>query len=91
MNCPKCKSCQRMTTDSRPNEYHTIRQRRYKCLDCGYRWSTVEILRDDFNKLKTLSDRFKYRSDEFETLSDKLKAFSIHIKNLSDSLDNVFK
>ena len=50
MQCPKCKAHGLACHDSRPyNE--TIRRRR-RCLNCGYRFSTVEISIEDYHKLK---------------------------------------
>lgn len=41
MPCPKCKSKQVIVVDSRPYGY-TVKRRR-RCMDCGYRFSTVEV------------------------------------------------
>lgn len=50
MQCPKCNAYGLACSDSRPyNE--TIRRRR-RCLNCGYRFSTVEISIEDYHKLK---------------------------------------
>ena len=50
MQCPKCNAYGLACSDSRPyNE--TIRRRR-RCLNCGYRFTTVEISVEDYHKLK---------------------------------------
>ena len=50
MKCPKCNAMGLSCADSRPY-YETIRRRR-RCLNCGYRFSTVEISIEDYHKLK---------------------------------------
>ena len=42
MRCPKCGSYNGKVVDSRPLFSDTVRRRRYKCLDCDYRWNTIE-------------------------------------------------
>ena len=50
MKCPKCNALGLTCIDSRP--YNETIKRRRKCLNCGYRFSTVEIGIDDYSKLK---------------------------------------
>lgn len=41
MRCPKCKSYNQRIVDSRPAN-NTVKRRR-ECLDCGFRFNTVEF------------------------------------------------
>lgn len=50
MQCPRCKAYGLSCTDSRPDG-ETIRRRR-RCLNCGYRFTTYEISKEDYRKLK---------------------------------------
>ena len=45
MICPNCKSDQTLVTDSRQLELY--RRRRYKCLECGERFTTKEAVEVD--------------------------------------------
>jgi len=45
MVCPFCKSYQVSCIDSR--QHPDYRNRRYKCLDCSKRFSTMEVIVDD--------------------------------------------
>ncbi len=45
MRCPKCGG-DTAVIDSRLTTYNRIRRRR-KCKECGYRFSTLEVNRDD--------------------------------------------
>lgn len=50
MNCPKCGHDVVSCIDSRPRN-GTIYRRR-KCMECGHRFSTLEISLDDMDRLK---------------------------------------
>ena len=54
MTCPKCKSAQVYVCDSRQCENGTRRRR--KCMDCGYRYSTVEISMEELQQYKAKED-----------------------------------
>ena len=41
MICPKCKGHSVYCLDSRP--YNGMTKRRRRCIDCGYRFTTIEI------------------------------------------------
>lgn len=49
MNCPMCNRGTRVI-DSRPQSDHTLRVR--KCLECNYRFNTVEVDEDMLRNLK---------------------------------------
>jgi transcriptional regulator NrdR family protein len=42
MICPNCKSDQTAVIDSR--QFKAYRRRRYKCLECGERFTTKEVV-----------------------------------------------
>lgn len=42
MNCPQCNGLQNKVYDSRHKENNLIWRRR-ECLDCGCRWTTIEV------------------------------------------------
>ena len=56
MNDAPCKCSQRpQVIDSRPDEYRkTSRYRRYRCLGCNSRWSTMEITQDQYKEHKAI-------------------------------------
>lgn len=41
MNCPDCNSDNTKVIDSRPSDWGVKRIR--KCIDCGYKFATIEI------------------------------------------------
>lgn len=50
--CPVCNSCDIYTIDSRMRtDGLNYRRRRKACSKCGYRFTTYEMLDDEFNKL----------------------------------------
>lgn len=54
MTCPKCNENTRVI-DSKSDEDST--ERRRECLVCGYRFSTVEIDRDLYERLVRQNDK----------------------------------
>ena len=50
MNCPKCGSTDNMVKDS--HRYDTYNRRRRICNDCGYKFTTKEIYKADYLRLK---------------------------------------
>ena len=77
MQCPKCNAYGLACSDSRPyNE--TIRRRR-RCMNCGYRFSTVEISVEDYRKLKDkepetealIADMLSYLDDFYQKLNER--------------------
>lgn len=57
MDCPKCAGKQVFIIDSRAKTDHVWRRR--ECRDCGYRWNTVEVEQDLFERRKNdLQKRF---------------------------------
>ena len=73
MNCPKCNSPNIKCFDSRPKE--SIVKRRKKCMDCDYRWNTIEITTDRHRELLEkegwLEDILNYAADVKSTLKGK--------------------
>lgn len=65
MKCEMCMSKNIKCIDSRPPSNDVLRyvkRRRYKCLDCGERFTTYEIMADDYNERKTEKDKMIDRS-----------------------------
>ena len=56
MRCVKCQSENTRIIDSRMGDGNSIRRRRW-CLDCGNKFSTMEIPIEDFTALKGKEDR----------------------------------
>lgn len=54
MTCPKCKNAQPGVIDSR-HESNLVNRRRW-CADCGYRFSTVEISKDEYKEILKLKE-----------------------------------
>jgi len=48
MNCPSCSSSDTAVIDSREAEGGSAIRRRRKCLDCGVRFSTYEVLAESY-------------------------------------------
>lgn len=51
MICPKCKKGLTTCIDSRPSKETAIRRRR-KCIDCGYRFTTIEVRAEEYEEQK---------------------------------------
>ena len=53
MRCPKCTSADTKVLDTRTSKNETSIRRRRECLECGYRFTTVEeVLRADLQVVK---------------------------------------
>ena len=53
MRCPKCTSIETKVLDTRTGKNETSIRRRRECLDCGYRFTTIEeVLRADLHVVK---------------------------------------
>ena len=53
MRCPKCSSLETKVLDTRTGKNDTSIRRRRECIDCGYRFSTIEeVLRADLQVVK---------------------------------------
>ena len=53
MRCPKCTSLEIKVLDTRIGKNETSTRRRRECLDCGYRFTTIEeVLRADLQVVK---------------------------------------
>jgi transcriptional repressor NrdR len=53
MRCPKCTSLETKVLDTRTGRNETSIRRRRECLDCGYRFTTMEeVLRADLQVVK---------------------------------------
>lgn len=62
LNCPKCGETGLRCTDSRPTDNNTKIRRRRRCDKCEHRYSTVEILADDYQRyleLKKIENRLR--------------------------------
>lgn len=51
MICPKCKSTKSKIIDSRPTARDLTIRRRHKCKQCGFRFTTYEMLAWDYEKI----------------------------------------
>lgn len=49
MICPNCNSENTIVKDSRPTENNT-RRRRYECMNCLHKFTTVELCKDTYDK-----------------------------------------
>ena len=54
MDCPKCNNAHTGVVDSR-NESNLVNRRRW-CADCGHRFSTVEISKDEYKVILKLKE-----------------------------------
>ncbi len=53
MRCPKCTSANTKVLDTRTSKNETSIRRRRECLECGYRFTTIEeVLRADLQVVK---------------------------------------
>jgi transcriptional repressor NrdR len=53
MRCPQCTSLETKVLDTRTGKNETSIRRRRECLDCGYRFTTIEeVLRSDMQVVK---------------------------------------
>ena len=53
MRCPKCTSDNTKVLDTRTSKNETSIRRRRECLQCGYRFTTIEeVLRSDLQVVK---------------------------------------
>jgi transcriptional repressor NrdR len=53
MRCPKCTSLETKVLDTRTGKNETSIRRRRECIDCGYRFTTIEeVLRADLQVVK---------------------------------------
>lgn len=55
MNCPNCQSKNVKVCDSRPDTNSTFRRRH--CLNCNYRFSTIEIRKEVYENMKYKIER----------------------------------
>lgn len=53
MNCPNCDNKLKLL-DTRPTNDELVRRRRYQCFNCGKRFTTYEIFKEDI-KDKTVA------------------------------------
>lgn len=64
MQCPKCKSDLTSVVDSRPSG-ETNRRRR-QCIDCGFRFSTREVIDDELQELENIRSCLAYLAQQAE-------------------------
>ena len=62
MICPKCKSSNNFVKDTRHHAGETHRRR--ECIDCGYKFNTIEITATKYKDLK--KDQLLQRLAEME-------------------------
>jgi transcriptional regulator NrdR family protein len=70
MKCPKCNALGLAAADSRP--YNGTIRRRRKCLNCGYRFSTFEIIEEDYRKMKDTEAELAYVLSYLEVFLEKV-------------------
>lgn len=66
MNCPRCGYSYSIVTDSRNTDEG--KRRRRQCSACGFRYTVVEILQDDYKKYKKmlkLAENLKKYAEKF--------------------------
>ncbi len=56
MRCERCGLDNSRCIDSREGKIRDTRRRRYKCLSCGHRWTTVELKVRDRHLKKIIED-----------------------------------
>ena len=66
MDCPKCKSVQVRTIDSRC--FPSTVKRRRECQECGHRFTTLEV---ELGVLRTAHDALRVILDATSILSEK--------------------
>ena len=65
MRCPKCTSIEDKVIDSRISREGTTIRRRRECLECGYRYTTTEmIVREDLVVIKRDGRREPFERDK---------------------------
>lgn len=79
MICPECGSTNLYCIDSREMRGNK-RRRRHKCLDCDYRFTTVEIIVDT----ETLKDKALDDIKETIRLANMAKIFADKVKGETD-------
>lgn len=67
MICPKCKKGKALIINTRQDK-HTPNAiyRRRKCPDCDFRWSTIEVPMEGWNKAKRNAERLRKIFDAFK-------------------------
>ncbi len=68
MNCPEC-GTPLGVIDSRTQKDNSIRRRRI-CNSCGKRYSTIEMLTEDYNHKKEVFARMKAGANESRLLEE---------------------
>jgi len=56
MKCLKCKSVQHKVIDSKLNKSERYVRRRRECLECGFRWFTIEVDEKYFEYLNYMGE-----------------------------------
>lgn len=59
MRCPYCNSRNTNVIDSRPNIAETRRTRRCICNECDERFTTIEIYRDEYLRIKAIKRKME--------------------------------
>ena len=57
MKCPMCGNESIITIDTRPDQDNVVRRK--KCLICDYRWSTIEIDKDQWHSALQIKEQRK--------------------------------
>lgn len=69
MTCPVCNSGRTSTTDSRKTG-HGIRRRR-QCLDCGLRFSTMEIEMENYLQLQRIMESETENNSQLQQIMER--------------------
>lgn len=65
MRCPKCNSIETKVLDTRAGKHETSIRRRRECLDCEYRFTTIEsVLRADLQVVKRDGRREEFNREK---------------------------
>lgn len=78
MLCPKCNSDNLTCIDSRPSG--GVTRRRRMCLECRYRFSTIEIIIAEYNELKDNKTLLADLLKKAQAVSDALNNFRGNMK-----------
>lgn len=79
MTCPKCGSWQLRIADSRPADFTVNRKR--ECLDCGHRFSTVEITLKEYEEVMAVMVQKRQLVDQAQAFLDSVRGI---VDNIPD-------
>lgn len=73
IRCPQCGGIKSYVYDSRNHTRRNARRRRLQCVGCSYRYTTYEILAEEYEKMLTL----QIDETEFESVIAQLRAIKV--------------